>query len=275
MPRLDTLTCLSTWLDSEREEFEAEKAMAAEGLDVRPPLWVYSDFKLEAKVPFYNGRFLEGFPEEPTPISTPEPPPPLPPPSLPVETKAEPPKPTTSVLRPEAGRLKLVIKRASTISPVPPENLPKKNLKIKLKMSANKWVVGGKSSESGPEDLMRSAVDSILQFGSDENGPLKNIPQAPGETLKARGEGRSAQFGMVADQGGSSAQQPVISVNGGLPFPSSAFASEEYSLYNNLNSIHSFGSGSSGSGVAIHSGNMYENGEPDSALDEAVNSILG
>ena len=259
VPVLDTLSCLSTWLDSEREEFEAEKAMAAEGLDVRPPLWVYSDFRLESKVPFYNGRFLEGFPDEPTPVLTPEPP-------LPVETKAEPPKPTTSVLRPEAGRLKLVIKRSAQVSPAPPQNLPKKNHKLKLKMSANKWVVGGKSNETGQaeagEDLMRSAVDSILQFGSDENGPLKNgpLPQPLGEMFRG-GKGT-----VLVDQGSSSAQQPVISVNGGRLSSSSVFASEEYNLYNSIASINSFSS---------VSGNAYESSEPDSALDEAVNSILG
>lgn len=50
------VACTSTWLEYEREEFEAEKRAAAEDPSslFDPPAWVYSDMKLEPDVPFYD-----------------------------------------------------------------------------------------------------------------------------------------------------------------------------------------------------------------------------
>ena len=161
------LACTSTWLDQEREEFEAEKnAVAMNVQGPRPPLWVYTDLLLSPRVPFHDGNDLLGFTDPPV-EHVPSPPPP-PPHSLPIDQTPDPslfslplswpPEQTTtstvSVMSslPEPGRLKLRIKRtiaaavgqasmtAADSSAEPP---PKKKLSLKLRMSAKEgWVVG-------------------------------------------------------------------------------------------------------------------------------------
>ncbi|XP_055338368.1 uncharacterized protein LOC129588228 [Paramacrobiotus metropolitanus] len=195
----DILSCVQTWLESEREEFEAEKRAASEGLPVDPPNWVYTDFQHDPNVPYFDEHYLSTFsedtvlPDEPassansilfSPTLTPEPPS-----DGSVSLKSEPPSSSSSVtVTSQPGKIKLLIKRQKETKP---ENVdrsvePTKKISLKLRMSANQWTTVARAkqdlresdpefAEKGPtvgvavDSVTQNAVDSILQLNKEDN----------------------------------------------------------------------------------------------------------
>ncbi|OWA52848.1 hypothetical protein BV898_17290 [Hypsibius exemplaris] len=311
--KLDILSCSSTWLDMEREEFEAEKCAAAADIERRPPVWVYNpDLKLDPAVPYHDGNPLLGFTEPPPPDPEPSPPAPLPPPlsplsglssTLPIPDLAsslEPPSlfaplPSVSVVgaSSEPGKLKLRIKRtlpASTNATfTSPEAPLKKKLSLKFKMSARAgwvvgaaptplgqhsvrtgWVVGTTPTPLGQEPGVTDRTAEEEPIASPQHTLTSPQPEGPMEDVITRSAVDSILHAEDASFGGSVKKQqqqhqlrqttlPVMThmTNGGggmqQPQDAGGHTGQDY----------------------FYGSNHFGEADIDSALDEAINSILG
>lgn len=257
---LDSLTCTSTWIEAEREEFEAEKLAVREGQPVEPPpSWVYSDLKIEPNVPFFGPNYLDCF-AEPSPaedftaLSNFQPSSSSP--AYTLEPSSE--DSTSSRISvqsrtSEAGKIKLLIKRPKEVAKqdLPgssSDEVPKK-ISLKFKISAKKLVPVPKGDAEGKDRdvLVKEEVDGTLAASVDV------ATQSAVESILQLNRSDRSVIGVVKQEeprntplSGSLVRRPVIG-NGSV-----------------FNENYFYGTQ-----------NFVETDTEDPGLDEAIQSILG